>query len=175
MALLTADYHVYPDFHGNRSPLADPAMTGALCGLTIDCSVRQLAKAYLATIQALAYGTRHIVEAMAARGQVISVATICGGLAKSSLFVQTHCDVLGLPVVRPRESESVLLGAAMLGAAAASEGESTLLSVLARMGQPGDIHSPDRRLAAFHEKKYKVFKKMSEDQIKYRNIMNDQI
>ena len=52
VALLTADYHVYPDFHGNRSPLADPAMTGALCGLTLDCGVRQLAKAYLATIQA---------------------------------------------------------------------------------------------------------------------------
>ena len=52
MALLTADYHVYPDYHGNRSPLADPAMTGALCGLTLDCGVRQLAKAYLATIQA---------------------------------------------------------------------------------------------------------------------------
>ena len=51
MALLTADYHVYPDYHGNRSPLADPAMTGALCGLTLDCGVRQLARAYLATIQ----------------------------------------------------------------------------------------------------------------------------
>ena len=49
--LLTADYHVYPDFHGNRSPLADPAMTGAVCGLTLDCGIEDLARAYLATIQ----------------------------------------------------------------------------------------------------------------------------
>ena len=52
-------------------------------------------------------------------------------------------------------------------------GESTLLSVLARMGQPGDTHSPDRNLEAFHDKKYEVFKKMAEDQIAYRKIMND--
>jgi ribulose kinase len=54
-------------------------------------------------------------------GQAIRVATICGGLSKSELFVQTHCDVLGIPVVRPEQTESVLLGAAMLGAAAASD------------------------------------------------------
>jgi ribulose kinase len=27
-ALLTKDYHVYPDFHGNRSPIADPTLKG---------------------------------------------------------------------------------------------------------------------------------------------------
>ena len=52
VAFLTANYHVCPDFHGNRSPLADSAMTGALCELTLDRDVEQLAKAYLATIQA---------------------------------------------------------------------------------------------------------------------------
>ena len=39
----------------------------------------------------------------------------------SQLFVQTHADVLGLSLVLPNESESVLLGAAMLGAAAAEK------------------------------------------------------
>ena len=36
------------------------------------------------------------------------------------LFVQTHADVLGRTVVLPKETESVLLGAAMLAAAAAA-------------------------------------------------------
>ncbi len=49
---------------------------------------------------------------------------ICGGLSKSALFVQTHADVLGIPVVLPDQTESVLLGAAMLGAAAAAKGGS---------------------------------------------------
>ena len=35
------------------------------------------------------------------------------------LFVQTHADVLGLNIILPKESESVLLGSAMLAASAA--------------------------------------------------------
>ena len=27
-AFVTKDFHVYPDFHGNRSPIADPSMKG---------------------------------------------------------------------------------------------------------------------------------------------------
>ena len=49
---------------------------------------------------------------------MINVATICGGLAKSDVFIQTNADVLQLNIVRPHQVESVLLGAAMLGAAA---------------------------------------------------------
>lgn len=39
------------------------------------------------------------------------------------LFVQTHADVLGLSLILPNETESVLLGAAMLGAAASEKVE----------------------------------------------------
>ena len=28
VALLTTDLHVWPDFHGNRSPLSDPTLRG---------------------------------------------------------------------------------------------------------------------------------------------------
>ena len=52
-------------------------------------------------------------------GYNIEVATICGGLAKSELFIQTNSDILQLRIVKPHQVESVLLGAAMLGAAAA--------------------------------------------------------
>ena len=36
VSLLTRDLHVYPDYHGNRSPLSDPGMTGAVVGLTLN-------------------------------------------------------------------------------------------------------------------------------------------
>ena len=36
VAMLTHDLHVYPDYHGNRSPLADPGMRGGVVGLTLD-------------------------------------------------------------------------------------------------------------------------------------------
>uniref|UniRef100_A0A182J1G4 Carbohydrate kinase FGGY N-terminal domain-containing protein n=1 Tax=Anopheles atroparvus TaxID=41427 RepID=A0A182J1G4_ANOAO len=51
---LTNDLHIWPDFHGNRSPLADPNLKGMICGLTMTKDVQNLALLYLALIQALA-------------------------------------------------------------------------------------------------------------------------
>lgn len=62
VAMVTKNLHVWPDFHGNRAPLADPEMKGQVVGLTLDKSVQSLAKLYLAAIQAVAYGTKHIME-----------------------------------------------------------------------------------------------------------------
>ncbi|XP_048235584.1 uncharacterized protein LOC107261557 isoform X2 [Ricinus communis] len=38
LAALTQDVHVLPDFHGNRSPAADPKAKGIICGMTLDTS-----------------------------------------------------------------------------------------------------------------------------------------
>lgn len=50
---LTRDLHVWPDLHGNRSPLADAKIKGMICGLTMSSNVDNLAVTYLAFIQAL--------------------------------------------------------------------------------------------------------------------------
>lgn len=56
---LTRDLHVWPDFHGNRSPIADPLLKGTICGLTLQCDEENLALLYLATIQALGVSNSH--------------------------------------------------------------------------------------------------------------------
>ncbi|KAG2461217.1 HOOK1 protein, partial [Polypterus senegalus] len=121
MSSLAADLHVWPDFHGNRSPLADPSLKGMVVGLTLSQTLEDLARLYLATIQAVALGTRHILEAMRAAGHHIDALFMCGGLSKNQLFVQTHADVTGLPIVLSHEVESVLVGAAILGACASGD------------------------------------------------------
>ncbi|KAJ7330599.1 hypothetical protein OS493_022214 [Desmophyllum pertusum] len=115
VALLSRDFHVLPDFHGNRSPVADPNMTGMICGLTLTADLDGMAVLYLATLQALAHGTRHIIEMMNKAGHSIDTLFLCGGLTKNELFIQTHADITGFPCVLPRESESVLVGSAILG------------------------------------------------------------
>ena len=114
-AALTRDLHVLPYFHGNRSPRADPTLRGAVAGLKLSDSIDDLALLYLATVQAIAYGTRHIVEAMNAAGEKngggrIADLLACGGGTKNPVFVREHADAAGCRVVLPREPEAVLLG-----------------------------------------------------------------
>ncbi|KAG5593941.1 hypothetical protein H5410_035173 [Solanum commersonii] len=71
IAALTNDMHILPDFHGNRSPIADPKSKGMISGLTLDTGEKQLALLYLATVQGIAYGTRHIVEHCNANGHMV--------------------------------------------------------------------------------------------------------
>lgn len=59
---LTADLHVWPDFHGNRSPLDDPSLRGMLSGLRMSQDVNDLAVLYLAFVQALAVSWAAVLQ-----------------------------------------------------------------------------------------------------------------
>lgn len=61
---------------GFRSPIADPNAKGMVCGLTLDSSEKHLALLYLATVQGIAYGTRHILEHCNAQGHKVSMHSI---------------------------------------------------------------------------------------------------
>lgn len=95
---------------------------------------------------------------------------ICGGLSKNVLFIQTQADVINLPVVYPEETESVLLGSAILGACASGYFKDVKAAVKA-MGGRGKAVLPQKDVLEYHEKKYRVFLKMLEDQRKYEDIM----
>ncbi|KAM8930001.1 FGGY carbohydrate kinase domain-containing protein [Pelodytes ibericus] len=170
VGLLATDLHVWPDFHGNRSPLADTAMKGMIVGLTLSESLDDLARLYLATVQSIALGTRHILESMQAAGHQISTLFLCGGLSKNPLFVQMHADITGLPVVLSKEVESVLVGAAILGACASGDFPS-IRDAMEKMSRVGKVVRPSHQDKRFYDKKYKVFLKLAADQRDYREIM----
>lgn len=59
---LTQEFHVWPDFHGNRSPIADPNIKGMICGLTMSPTEENLAISYLAFVQAIAVSSNSLLN-----------------------------------------------------------------------------------------------------------------
>ncbi len=171
-AELTRDLHVLPDHHGNRSPRADPTLRGMVSGLKLTDSADALALLYLATIQSLALGTRHILEAMSAQGYNITTLLACGGDTKNPLFLREHADATGCRIVLPKEPEAVLLGAAILGAVASGDRASVLDAMGAMSGAEKELAPAKGDVAAYHDAKYRVFLKMHDDQLAYRALMS---
>ncbi len=171
-AELTRDTHVLPDHHGNRSPRADPSLRGMISGITLDDSIDALAVTYLATVQAIAHGTRHILDAMRAQGYPLATIIACGGDAKNPVFLREHAEVTGCRIVLPAEPEAVLLGSAMLGAVAAGAQES-LVTAMGAMSRAGSTVLPaGGPVAAYHAAKHEVFQRMHDDQLAYRTSMD---
>lgn len=169
---LMSEFHMLGYHHGNRSPRANPTLKGMVSGLSLDESVDALAIQYLAAIQSVAYGTRHIIEAMRNSGHDITKITMCGGGTKNPLWLREHADITGCDVVLPKEPEAVILGAAMLGATASGVYPS-LSEAVQSMGREGGRVSPDTSRKAFHDAKYRVFLEMYQDQMKYRTLMSE--
>ena len=170
-AALTAGLHVMPDFHGNRSPRADATLRGMISGLSLSATMDDVALLYLATVQAVAYGTRHIIATLNASGYAIDTVLACGGGTKDPVFVREHADATGCRIVLPAEAEAVLLGAAML-AAVAGHVHGDVEAAMAAMSRSGQIIAPaDGAVRAYHDAKYAVFERMFHDQIEYRTII----
>lgn len=166
----TRDFHLLGYYLGNRSPLADPTLTGMMVGLKLDDTLEGLAVRYLAALQSVAYGTRHIIETMNANGYAIKRIRLCGGGAKNPLWVREFADVIGLPIEIISESEAMLLGSAMLGATAAGLYPALTDAMLAMAGDVS-VTLPRPETAAFHDRKYRIFREMAGDQLKYRDLL----
>jgi FGGY-family pentulose kinase len=170
-AELTRELHVLPDHHGNRSPRANPTLRGMVSGLKLSDTEDSLALLYLATVQAIAHGTRHIIDAMNAKGYSIRTLIACGGDTKNPVFLREHADATGCRVVLAKEPEAVLLGAAMLGAVASGH-HASLLAAMGAMNEAAAVIEPSGgEVARFHQAKHRVFQKMHDDQLEYRTIM----
>jgi glycerol kinase len=101
---------VVPAFSGLYAPRWRPDARGVICGLTQFHTKAHLARAAL---DAAAYATRELVDAMVAdAGVELPALRVDGGMTANDLLMQIQADVLGLPVVRPAVTETTALGAA---------------------------------------------------------------
>jgi glycerol kinase len=108
----TLGVYVVPAFVGLGTPYWDPNARGAILGLT-----RGVTRAHVvrATLEALAYQTRDVVDTMAAEsGEALAGLRVDGGAAANDFLMQFQADLLAAPVDRPRIIETTALGAALL-------------------------------------------------------------
>jgi glycerol kinase len=103
--------YLVPAFTGLGAPYWDAEARGALLGLTRDVGRAELARA---TLEASCFQTRDLIEAMRADGAAPASLRIDGGMVANNWFAQCLADTLGLPVERPRFTETTVLGAAAL-------------------------------------------------------------
>ena len=103
-------------------------------------------------------------------GYRIDTLFVTGGGAKNPVWLQEHADATGLTLVLPREPEAVLLGSAILAAAAAGF-YPTIPAAMQAMSAAGQIVRPNPATSAYHAAKFKIFKSMYEEQLGRRKTM----
>src|SRR5262249_11128421 len=120
-------------------------------------------------------GTRHVLDTIndSAEGhERIDTLIASGGDAKNPIFLREHADITGCRIAMPGATEGVLLGAAMLGAVACGAYPTIVAARSAMSGITHVIEPSTGAVAAFAERKHRVFLRMYEDQIAYRALMS---
>ena len=108
----TDDVYFVPAFTGLGSPWWDPYARGTIVGVTRGTTRAHLARA---VVEAMAFQTRDVVEAMAsAAGRPVAALRADGGASAMDLLLELQADQLGVPVARPVVQETTALGAAYL-------------------------------------------------------------
>jgi glycerol kinase len=101
-----------PAFVGLGAPHWDPHASGLLIGLRRDTKPGHIARAAL---ESIAFQVADVLEAVQSETHApLGALRVDGGAAVNDLLMQFQTDILGVPVVRPRVTETTALGAAYL-------------------------------------------------------------
>ncbi len=108
----TAGVYVVPAFSGLGAPHWDQYARGSILGLTRGSSRAHIARAAL---EGIAFQIADIISAMESdSGVPLRELRVDGGAARNNLLMQIQADLLGVPVTRPANPETTVLGSAYL-------------------------------------------------------------
>lgn len=112
-----------PAFSGLYAPYWRDDARGVIAGMTGYINKGHFARA---TLEATAYQTREVLDAMRADSGVdLAALKVDGGMVHNELLMQFQADVLGVPVIRPQVAETTALGAAYAAGLAVGFWQST--------------------------------------------------
>lgn len=140
-----------PYFTGERVPNL-PNGKGVIAGLDLgNMAVANIARAAL---ESSVYAMRSGLEAFIELGFSPKRIILTGGGAKSEIWRQIACDVMGLPLVVPAVAESAAFGAALQGLWASGGGSIEAVTEEHVRFDESRAHTPDTGRASEYEKAY---------------------
>ena len=143
-----------PYLMGERSPINDTNASGMFIGLRPDTTRAAMLQAVM---EGVAFAIRDNVEVACKLGINIEKSTVCGGGARSELWLKIISNVLDIELEVPKTEEGPALGAARL--AMVGCGDYGSVAECATVEIKNTV-TPDKVLAERYEKKYKKFKEI---------------
>lgn len=150
--------HVYflPYLMGERSPINDTDARGTFIGMRADTERKNMTQAVL---EGVAFAIKENIEIAREMGVKIERSTVCGGGARSPIWLKILANVLNMPLDVPKTEEGPAFGSVMLCMVATGVYPSVedcacdLISVKSTV-------TPDAQAAARYSEKYDKFKKI---------------
>lgn len=150
--------HVFflPYLMGERSPHCDTDARGTFIGLRMDSSRSDM---LLAVLEGVAFAIRDCVEVASFGGTSIQSSSICGGGARSELWLRIICNVLDIKIRTVATEQGPGFGAAILAAVGAGAFRSVDEAVSFLVKKDREF-VPDPVIAARYREKYNKFRKI---------------
>jgi len=148
------DVYFLPYLMGERTPVNDTNATGMFIGLRPDTSREKM---LLSILEGVAFAIRDSVEIARDLGIEIKSSTVCGGGAKSPLWMKILCNVLGIELNLPETEEGPGFGASLLAMVACGQYSSVEDCVGISIKE---TLTPDPKLTEKYNAKYEKYKKI---------------
>jgi L-ribulokinase len=143
-------------WNGNRTILADADLTGAIFGLTLHSGPDHL---YRALLEAIAFGSRRIIDNFAEHGLAVEEIVAVGGIAeRSPLTMQLLADICGLSVSVPASREIPARGSALFGAVAAGLFGDISQAITALRPEVGQTYEPRAEAKETYDAVYAIYR-----------------
>ncbi|MGK4057449.1 glycerol kinase GlpK [Limosilactobacillus reuteri] len=137
-AKTTGGVYVVPAFTGLGAPYWDQEVRGAMFGLTRGTERGHIIRA---TLEAIAYQTKDVVDTMVKDTQLpLTALTVNGGASRNNFMMQFQADILQTPIKRAATEETTALGAAFLAGLAVDFWEDQ--DELRKLSRIGDQFNP---------------------------------
>lgn len=148
----------HPYLMGERSPYWDPHLRGDFVGISAHHSTRHFARAIL---EGVAFSIRDCLEVVELLGQRVETLYLIGGGAKSALWRQVICDVLGRSLTKPFV-EDAAFGAAVMAGVGVGVFEDWAHAV-ATCVQTDEVLQPNDEHRNRHDEQFEIYRDITRD------------